>query len=344
MRRFFTCVILLAFYLCEVKAQNSSIKNLVFEGAGIRGIAYSGAIQELESNGLIGNIEKVGGTSAGAITAMMLSIGYSSDEIASIISTTKFNKFNDGQFFFIGGLLRMKHVFGWYRGESFTWWLEALIYAKTGNADITFRELKDKGFKELYITGTCLNRQNLTVFSAETYPNMKIKDAVRISMSIPLYFKAVFIDSAGKTYKRPVKNQKLDIMVDGGIIGNFPIFIFDKTVEDSLGNHKRIANAETLGIRIDSDDQIQSDNLNKELVPLDIQNFRDYISAFYVLVLENLNRNQLIKADWDRTISISSVGISPRIKRLSNEQKNRLIKSGRDHTAAFLKNHNFPIQ
>ena len=38
----------------------------------MRGIAYAGAIKELENNKLISQIEKVGGTSAGAITAMMI--------------------------------------------------------------------------------------------------------------------------------------------------------------------------------------------------------------------------------------------------------------------------------
>ena len=65
------------FTLCffQATAQEAQpIKNLVFEGAGIRGIAYSGAIAELENRHLLGRIERVGGTSAGAITALLLSI------------------------------------------------------------------------------------------------------------------------------------------------------------------------------------------------------------------------------------------------------------------------------
>jgi NTE family protein len=52
----------------------SNYKNLVFEGAGIRGLAYAGVIQELESNGTLNNIEKVGGTSAGAIIATAVAL------------------------------------------------------------------------------------------------------------------------------------------------------------------------------------------------------------------------------------------------------------------------------
>lgn len=233
-----------------------SYENLVFEGAGVRGIAYSGVLNELENKKIINGIVKVGGTSAGAITALMVSLGYTSDEIYNIISDTKFQKFNDGSFFFIGGFSRMFSKYGWYKGNKFNKWLEKIILTKTGNSDITFNQLNEKGFKQLYVTATCLNKQNLIVFSADTYPKMKIKDAVRISISIPLYFEAVFIDSVGKVYqKNNIPN--LDIVVDGGIIGNFPIFIFDSLKVDSLNQTVRIPNPKTLGIRIDSDLQIK---------------------------------------------------------------------------------------
>ena len=42
-------------------------KNLVFEGGGVKGIAYAGAMKVLEKKGILKNIVRVGGTSAGAI-------------------------------------------------------------------------------------------------------------------------------------------------------------------------------------------------------------------------------------------------------------------------------------
>tara|TARA_B100001059_G_scaffold24418_2_gene19661 strand:- start:1988 stop:2257 length:270 start_codon:yes stop_codon:yes gene_type:complete len=86
--------ILLILLFCQQLYAQNTIKNLVFEGAGVRGIAYAGAIKELENNKLISQIEKVGSTSAGAITAMMLALGYSSDEIGEIISQTNLSSFN----------------------------------------------------------------------------------------------------------------------------------------------------------------------------------------------------------------------------------------------------------
>jgi NTE family protein len=315
-------------------AQVYPYKNLVFEGAGIRGIAYAGVLEEFEKAGVLKNITNVGGTSAGAIIALPLALGYSAKEINQLIDLTNFNKFNDGRFLFIGGIHRMKKNYGWYRGAKFNEWLGDLIAKKTGNPDITFSELHKNGYKDLYITATCLNKQKLLVFSHQTYPNMKIKDAVRISMSIPLYFEAVFIDSRGTIITKPGKRTDLDVVVDGGIIGNFPIQLFDTYLTDALKT--RISNPETIGIRIDSDAQIEYDNTSKELAPLEISNFNQYMEAFYILALENLNRNQLTPDDWKRTISVSSANIGPRVKRLSREQKQSLLNSGRKSALQFI--------
>ncbi len=115
--------------------------NLVFEGGGIRGIAYVGALEVLDETKILPGIERVAGTSAGAIAALTVSLGYKPTEIEKIIYDTKIQKFNDGKFFFIGGINRMNQKYGWYRGEAFSKWLGEIIKAKTGNAEITFREL-----------------------------------------------------------------------------------------------------------------------------------------------------------------------------------------------------------
>jgi NTE family protein len=328
---------LLSLLTFAASAQTCDIKNLVFEGAGIRGIAYAGVIQELEKQDKLKNVEKVGGTSAGAITALMVALGYNGQEVGDIISGTQFGKFNDGKFFFFGGYGRMKNLYGWYRGEAFTDWLGHLIKAKTGNPDITFAELSARGFKDLHVTGTSLNQQKLLVFSKENYPDMKVKDAVRISMSIPLYFQAVFIDSTGRTFKNPDAKKDLDVMVDGGIVANFPIFIFDTFQPDSASKLHRIPNPQTLGVRIDPDSQIEYDAASKGLAPIEINTFNDYMQALYIFTLENLNRNELTPADWNRTISVSSAGISPRIRRMPKDQKEALLNSGREFTAAYFR-------
>jgi len=303
------------------------VRNLVFEGAGIRGIAYAGVISELESNNMLLAVEKVGGTSAGAITALAVSLGYSGKEVQQIIAKTNFKKFNDGNYLFVGGINRTNRYFGWYRGNRFENWLEKIIDQKTGNASITFEELHTKGFKDLYITGTCLNKQQVVIFSYETYPKMKVKDAVRISMSIPLYFEAVFINKDGKVIRHPKQKNELDIMVDGGFTANFPIKMFDAGAK---------ADPSTLGFRIDSDDQIKNDQELKTLAPMQVENFKQYLAAFYNIVIENLNRQQLTEKDWHRTVSISDGKIGPRIRKLSAKEIDILIGNGRQAVKTYI--------
>jgi NTE family protein len=327
---------ILLFAINTIVAQ-PRIENLVFEGAGIRGIAYSGAIQVLEQQHVLTEVKRVGGTSAGAIIALMIALGYNAQEITSITVKTNYKKFNDGSYFFAGGLNRMKNFFGWYRGKEFEKWLAEIIDAKAGDNNLTFTQMKQKGFRDLYVTGTSLNQQRLIVFSYENFPDMKVKDAVRISMSIPLYFEAVFIDSTGNIIKHPKNKEGVNIMVDGGLVSNFPIRLFDSTKYVSGSSENIfIYNEQTLGFRIDNAAQIANDSTTNTLAPMRITNLKEYTSAFYNIIIENLNRQALTKKDWERTVSINDGNISPRIRRLSNEEIKTLITNGEKAAANYL--------
>ena len=318
MKKSFLFISILAFQFTNAQSP-VVIKNLVFEGAGVRGIAYCGAIQEMESRNMMVNIEKVGGTSSGAITAMTISLGYTGKEIETIISKTNFKKFNDGGFFFIGGISRMERYFGWYKGKKMEKWLGKIIKEKTGDENITFEQLREKGFKDLYITGTCLNKQRTIVFSHMTYPKMKIRDAVRISTSIPLYFEPLYIDSIGNMIYRPKQKEGLDLVMDGGFLENFPIHIFDNPLPDLT----------TIGFRIDSEAQSKNDRDNRILVEMPVENLNQYFGAFYTIIIENLNRQRLTAEDWQRTVSISDGNVKPRVRKLSKEELDTLIGNGK---------------
>jgi len=320
-------LIFASFHQLVLPAQTKPVvRNLVFEAAGIRGIAYCGALKEMESGKLMNDIEKVAGTSSGAIMALTVSLGYSGEEIENLIGQTNFKKFNDGKYLFPGGINRVKKYYGWYRGKQLEKWLGHVIEQKTGNADLTFEQMHQQGFKDLYVTGTCLNKQKAVIFSYASYPKMKIKDAVRISAGIPLYFEAVFMDSTGNIVVHPKQKQGLDVMVDGGFLENFPMHVFDEAIPDSL----------TLGFRIDPVAQIKKDRDNQALAEMPVNDLKDYMLAFYTLVIENLNRQQLSKRDWQRTVSISDGNISPKLRRLSKEEINVLIENGKTAVKNYL--------
>lgn len=330
------CILLIS--LLFTNTLQAQIKNLVFEGAGIRGIAYCGAIKKLEEKGVLQYVSRVGGTSAGAITALALSLGYNADELAELINSTSFKKFNDGNLFFFGGLHRLRNYYGWYKSKKFEKWLSDIIKNKTKNADITFSELHNKGYKDLFVTGTSLDQQKLFVFSYEQFPQMKVRDAVRISMSIPLYFEAVFMNKNGLITRHQKNKQGLHVMIDGGLIANFPIRLFDSTkYVDPEKPNTFTYNSQTIGVRIDRELQINNDSTTRLLAPFEIKGFKSYLNAFYTMVIESLNRQMLTVNDWKRTISISDAGIGPRIRKISLSDKRALIGNGEVATSTFLR-------
>ena len=49
----------------------AQFRNLIFEGGGVKGIAYIGAMQVLDQRQILKDIRRVGGTSAGVINALL---------------------------------------------------------------------------------------------------------------------------------------------------------------------------------------------------------------------------------------------------------------------------------
>jgi NTE family protein len=325
-------------------------RNLVMEGGGVRGIAYGGALQELEKHGILQGIERVGGTSAGAIQAALLAVGYSPDEIVDVINHTPVQRLNDGRFMFVGGSSRLLKQYGWYRGDEFTSYLSELVARKTQQPNLTLGELhalarqQPGHYRDLYTTGTNLTLQRTQVFSYETNPTMRVADAVRISMSIPLYYRAVLLNTTGNVVAgKPLPGQRVQVVVDGGLLANYPLRIFDQPRYLPAGcptpttQRAAPANPETLGLRLDRDEQIALDTLatgRQALAPRSITNFNAYLGALYSVALENLNPAE--PADWPRTISISTLGFSPKVKRVPLAQKQQLIESGRRGAQQFL--------
>ncbi len=191
-------------------------RNLVFEGGGVKGIAYVGAMGALERRGLLTNLTRVGGTSAGAINALLMALGYTNREQLDLLRSLDFNAFKDNSFGVIRDLARTYRKFGWNKGDFFSGWVGNVIKGSLGNEKATFADLQKKRKVQLYVVGTNLSTGFAEVFSFERHPDMPLASAVRISMSIPLFFAAVRHGSRD------------DVYVDGGVQLNFPVKLFDR--------------------------------------------------------------------------------------------------------------------
>ena len=85
----------------------SQFRNLVFEGGGVKGIAYVGALEVLDDRGILSDIGRVAGTSAGAITATLLALGATRDQVEAICRGTDFRSFMDASWLFPVNVTRL---------------------------------------------------------------------------------------------------------------------------------------------------------------------------------------------------------------------------------------------
>src|ERR671938_1325828 len=90
----------------------------VFEGGGVKAIALAGAVAAAEEAG-VQEWVNVAGTSAGAIVASLLAVGYTADELRAALQQTDFRRFADYGFGgrFVGGFLNSLHLRGYARGR-----------------------------------------------------------------------------------------------------------------------------------------------------------------------------------------------------------------------------------
>jgi len=78
----------------------------VFEGGGVKGIGLVGAVSEIEKAGY--EFENLAGTSAGAIVAALLAVGYNAQEMKVELEKLNYNDFKDEYFYLLVKLINLK--------------------------------------------------------------------------------------------------------------------------------------------------------------------------------------------------------------------------------------------
>jgi NTE family protein len=299
--------------------------NLVFEGGGVKGIAYGGALEVLEQSQITPQVERVAGTSAGAITATMVGLNYTAAEFIDIMMGLDFSKLEDGSD--LGGPVRLIEHYGWFKGDYFLNLMESYIERKAGNGRATFGDLAGQGgFKDLYIFGTDLTQQAVQEFSHRQTPGVAVADAVRISMSIPFFFEA--------------RSYEGNVYCDGGVLNNYPLETFDeqyRAPDPDTGYtmlHRR-PNAATLGFHLD--------NLGQP-PPRPIDNVRRFAGSVFDALLDV--QDILLKTnpgDERRTVFINDLGVKTTDFHLSDQTKWELVAQGRIATSAYLSQPRQPL-
>ena len=83
-------------------------ENLVFSGGGAKGLGFVGVVDELERQKALGSVKRIVGTSAGAITATLLALGYTSQEIQSVLKNKPLLDFLDPDICYLTGAIYTK--------------------------------------------------------------------------------------------------------------------------------------------------------------------------------------------------------------------------------------------
>ncbi len=210
--------------------------DLVLEGGGVKGIALVGAYTTLADKGY--RFRRIAGTSAGAIVGSMIAADMAPDRLQQVMREVDYRKFQDegflDRFGLVGKGLSFLFEKGIYEGGYLRDWLDELLESLGRR---TFAELKiedpelppERSYR-LVVMCSDVSRGELVRLPWD-YPRygldpdeQVVADAVRASMSIPFFYEPVQF-----AWKDERGRKAISYMVDGGMLSNFPIDVFDRT-------------------------------------------------------------------------------------------------------------------
>lgn len=260
---------------------------LCLSSGGSKGLVHLGVLARYHYSNLLSDIHTYTGTSIGSLVCVLLNVGYNPAEIAELFFEFKL----DHQV----GLANLIEDFGFFSMNQLKSKIENMITNKWGSVP-TFKELFEKTKKELFITTYNIDMMEVYYFNHISEPDCLVSEAVCISMSIPIFFKAYIY-----------KGHKF---VDGAVGNSFPIELFDNS------------NTSILGVVVYSDKQPSSsftnyvsrlsEGNNKEYIKLKIKSCKKNCTIIEVecedpdfFIVDVNKRADIYSAGWleaDKTI------------------------------------------
>lgn len=316
--------------------------DLVLEGGGVKGIALAGAVRALAGAGY--RFPRIAGTSAGALVGALAvglqHAGEPMDRLADIALSVDYRRFRDrGPLGRVAGPLTglvdglsLALESGVFEGEYLRSWVAGVL------ADLgvrTFGDLRvdDPGSAlppehryALVVTASDVSRQRLVRWPWD-YPaygldpdEQSVADAVRASASIPFYYEPV-------TLRSP--DGDVATLVDGGVLSNFPIALFDRT-------DQRPPRWPTFGVRLSARPEGR----------VHTQAVRGPVSLALAVVETMLEACDAAHIDdpcvQARSVFVDTSGVSPVDFALTDEQQRALLAAGERATAQFLASWDWP--
>ena len=123
----------------------------------------------------------------------------------------------------------LKYEYGLFLSEVIRDAADIFIEHKSGIKNCTFKQFYDEFNIDLVVTAYDVTSNELYYFrNNETWKDLCVADAIRMSISIPLVFKPVLMNFKDGEIK-PVSDDlsSVNYVVDGGLGNNFPLHAFD---------------------------------------------------------------------------------------------------------------------
>lgn len=214
--------------------------NGVFQGGGVKGIGLVGAVYAAERRGI--TFHQTAGTSVGALVASLVAAGYSGEEMRDLLLETPFGSFVSKDWYhyllLVGPAIRLFMKNGLYSGDPLEDWVAGLL-ARKG-----IRTFADMPPRALRVVASDITSGKMLVLpdDIETYGidsrTFPVAKAVRMSCSLPFFFDPVKL----RVRRGPNQRKKTAVfgqptyIVDGAILSNYPLWIFDREI-DQWPNH-----------------------------------------------------------------------------------------------------------
>ena len=212
--------------------------DLVLEGGGVKGIGLVGAFSTLVDHDY--TFHRIAGTSAGAIVGALIAAGMPPEDLQRVMRSVDYGHFEDEGFVdhlgLVGKGISILFEKGIYEGRYLVEWLDGILMDLGAR---TFGDLRiedpnsslppERAYKLVIMTSD-VTRGRLVRLPWD-YPKygldadeQLVADAVRASMSIPFFYEPQ------RFYGRDDQGERVrSFMVDGGMLSNFPIEVFDRT-------------------------------------------------------------------------------------------------------------------
>ena len=210
------------------------INKLAFSGGAIKGIAYIGVFKKIEEliyerriaeskpdfdsntcNIPLFNIHTVCAVSVGSIFSLIYLLKYTYAEMLEEILHKNFEQLKEVR------IMNFVSKYGLDNGNNMMNWLKDLMKKKDVNPEITLKEFHDLNGIDFQVMATNLNKYCYKKFNYIDTPDVKVIDAIRMSISIPFLY--------------TINEYDGDIHVDGGLIDSYPIRMFNGNLDNFLG-------------------------------------------------------------------------------------------------------------